>query len=306
MKKSYLLTGALLASVSFAAMAQAQTEIVVWHHAAGDENFVEIITEIVADFNASQQDWVVKMESFPQASYNDAVIAAALAGNLPDVLDVDGPVMPSWAYAGYMQPLNLSEGAVAEFLPGTLGQWDGSLYSVGMWDAAVALMTRRSTLEKYDIRIPTLDAPWTFDEFDAALVKIAESGDFDYPLDLGMAWTGEWYPYAFSPFLQSFGGDMVDRTTYQTAEGALNGDAAMAFGAWWQSLFTRNLAPGSRHLAMTRFSCQHLTSATGPSSVPQVGNGACHPRPNTPRGQTLSSNLPFKKSTFANFLTALG
>jgi multiple sugar transport system substrate-binding protein len=144
-----------------------------------------------------------------------------------------------------MQPLNLSEGAVAEFLPGTLGQWDGSLYSVGMWDAAVALMTRRSTLEKYEIRIPTLDAPWTFDEFDAALVKIAESGDFDYPLDLGMAWTGEWYPYAFSPFLQSFGGDMVDRTTYQTAEGALNGDAAMAFGAWWQSLFTRNLAPGT-------------------------------------------------------------
>jgi multiple sugar transport system substrate-binding protein len=31
--------------------------------------------------------------------------------------------------------------------------------------------------------------------------------------DVGMAWTGEWYPYAFSPFLQSFGGDLIDRST---------------------------------------------------------------------------------------------
>ena len=45
------------------------------------------------------------------------------------------------------------------------------------------------------------------------------------------------YPYAFSPFLQSFGGDIVDRSTYKTAEGALNGEDAVAFGNWWQSLF---------------------------------------------------------------------
>ena len=64
-------------------------------------------------------------------------------------------------------------------------------------------------------------------------------------IDMGMAWTGEWYPYAFSPFLQSFGGDIVDRSTYQTAEGVLNGDAALAFGEWWQKLFTEGYAPGT-------------------------------------------------------------
>jgi multiple sugar transport system substrate-binding protein len=61
-----------------------------------------------------------------------------------------------------------------------------------------------------------------------------------------MAWTGEWYPYAFSPFLQSFGGDIVDRTTYKTAEGALNGDAAIAFGEWWQGLFTGGYAQATQ------------------------------------------------------------
>ncbi len=80
----------------------------------------------------------------------------------------------------------------------------------------------------------------------AALDAAKASDKFEYPLDLGMAWSGEWFPYAFGPFLQSFGGDMVDRTTYQTAEGALNGEAAMAFGEWWQGLFTGGYAQATQ------------------------------------------------------------
>ena len=99
-------------------------------------------------------------------------------------------------------------------------------------------------LDALDIRTPTLDEPWTRDEFDAALETLQASGDFQYALDLGLAWTGEWYPYAFGPFLESFGGTIVD-TAANTAEGALNGDASLAFGDWWQSLFDRDLVPGT-------------------------------------------------------------
>jgi len=153
--------------------------------------------------------------------------------------------MPNWAWSGYLQPLPIDETIIENFLPGTKGEWDGKLYSIGLWDAAVAMVTRQSYLEEHGIRIPTLEEPWTLEEFDAALVTLQDSGDFQYPLDLGMAWTGEWYPYAFSPFLQSFGGDIIDRETYATAEGALNGDAAVEFGEWWQSLFERDLVPGT-------------------------------------------------------------
>ena len=68
-------------------------------------------------------------------------------------------------------------------------------------------------LEANGIRIPTLDEPWTLEEFDAALETLQATGEFEYAFDPGMAWTGEWYPYAFSPFLQSFGGDIIDRST---------------------------------------------------------------------------------------------
>jgi multiple sugar transport system substrate-binding protein len=109
----------------------------------------------------------------------------------------------------------------------------------------VALVTRKSIHDEFGIRVPTLAEPWTGEELEEALQKIKASGKYEYPLDLGMAWTGEWYPYAFSPFLQSFGGDIVDRSTYKTAEGALNGEAAVKFGEWWQHLFTENFVPGT-------------------------------------------------------------
>jgi multiple sugar transport system substrate-binding protein len=245
MNKLIALSGALGLSSLCASAALAATDLTMWYHGAGNPVEREIIVGIINDFNASQSDWKVNLEEFPQAAYNDSVTAAALAGKLPDIIDVDGPVMPNWAWSGYMAPLEISEDQLKDFLPGPIGKWGGELYSVGLWDAAVAMVTRRSTLDEFGIRVPTLEQPWTGEEFEEALQKIKASGKFEYPLDLGMAWTGEWYPYAFSPFLQSFGGDIVDRSTYKTAEGALNGEAALKFGEWWQHLFTENLVPGT-------------------------------------------------------------
>lgn len=234
------------AILAWASAAQAQTTLSMWYHGAGNEVEQKLINELITDFNASQTDWKVELQSFPQAAYNDSVVAGALAGNLPDILDVDGPNMPNWAWAGYMQPLQIDESKIANFLPGTKGIWDGKLYSIGLWDAAVALVTRQSTLDELGLRKPTVEQPWTKDEFMAALDAAKAAGKWEYPLDLGMAWTGEWYPYAFSPFLQSFGGDIVDRSTYKTAEGALNGDAALAFGEWWQGLFKNGYAQATQ------------------------------------------------------------
>lgn len=244
--------GAILAT-GVAGGAMAQTELSLWYHGAGSANAEEaLVNQLVEEFNASQSDWKVAIETFPQGAYNDAVGAAALAGNLPDILDVDGPVMPNWAWAGYMQPLGIDEAKLEGYLPGPIGRWNGEVYSVGLWDAAVAMTTRRSTLENNGIRVPTIDNPWSLDEFNAALATLAATGDYEFPLDLGMAWTGEWYPYAFSPFLQSFGGDIVDRSSYGTAEGVLNGDEALAFGEWWQSLFANGYAPGTSQDAADR------------------------------------------------------
>jgi len=233
------LAGSTALATLLATGAFAQTELSMWYYGAGNPVELELINKVISDFNASQSDWVVTLETFPQIAYNDSVVAAALAGNLPDIIDVDGPIMPNWAWAGYLQPLPIDEALIADFLPRTL-------YSIGLWDAAVSLVTRQSTLDTLGLRTPTLEEPWTGEEFMAALDAAKANGSWEYPLDLGMAWTGEWFPYAFSPFLQSFGGDIVDRSTYQTAEGVLNGDAALEFGNWWQGLFTNGYAQATQ------------------------------------------------------------
>lgn len=244
-----VLSSALKTSLSVLALssvgiaAQAQTPLSFWYHGAGNPVEREIVVGLIDDFNTSQGDWVVELAEFPQESYNESVVAAALAGNLPDIVDVDGPIMPNWAWAGYLRPLDLPDGTIDGFLPGTIGRWNGELYTVGLWDAAVAVLARRSILDEHGIRIPTLDAPWDQEELDEAFLALQASGEFEYPFDVGMAWTGEWYPYAFGPFLQSFGGDILDASV-PTAEGVLNGDAGFEFGDWWQSLFDRDLVPG--------------------------------------------------------------
>ena len=245
MKKFAILLVAAVAAAFVSDAALARTELSFWYHGAGNNMERQILTGIIKDFNKSQAKWEVKLEEFPQLAYNDSVTAAALANKLPDILDMDGPNMPNWAWAGYLQPLKLPQEKIANFLPGAIGKWQGKLYSVGLWDAAVAIFARKSVLEAQGIRIPTLDKPWTGEEFTDALKKLKASGKFDYPLDLGMSDKTEWYPYAFSPFLQSFGGDLVDRKTYRSAEGVLNGEDALKFGNWWQSLFKEKLAPGT-------------------------------------------------------------
>ena len=298
MKKIRKIALLLLLLASLAGAANAQTELSMWYHGGAWAAEHQVFLDLIEAFNSSQSDYTVVMEAFPQESYNSSIVAAAVAGELPDIIDVDGPVMPGWAWAGWMAPLTLPEGALDEFLPGPIGMWNGELYAVGLWDAAVAIFARRSVLEANDIRIPTLDNPWTGDEFDAILEQLQATGDFDYALDLGMAWTGEWYPYAFSPFLQSFGGDMIDRSTYLTAEGALNGPEAVAFGEWWQSLFERGLVPGTSQDGADRetgfidgrYALQWIGNWVGVSTLEQVGDDLMFlPAPDFGHGSTIGA-----------------
>lgn len=231
-----LLSILAVSAVAPAALAQ-KTKLSLWTHNAGNSLELGAVQKFVKDFNTSQNKYEVVIEAFPQASYNDSVAAAAKAGSLPCILDLDGPTVPNFAWSGYVQPLPLSESVVSQINPSEVGRFNGKVYSVGQYDALLLMISRKSILNKYKIRVPTMAKPWTQDEFMAALKTLKASGDFEYPFDVNAGYTGEWWPYAFSPFLQSFGGDLIDRKTYLSAEKVLNGPQAVAWGKWFGSLF---------------------------------------------------------------------
>ena len=79
MSKFTILAGVLLTTALSSGTTFAQTTLSMWYHGAGNEVESKIVNQIITDFNASQADWKVELQSFPQAAYNDSVVAGALA-----------------------------------------------------------------------------------------------------------------------------------------------------------------------------------------------------------------------------------
>ena len=206
--------------------------VTVWAH-SGREAERRTIRTHVERFNQGQDAVRVVLTVLPEGSYNSQVQAAALAGDLPDVLEFDGPFVYNYVWQGHLAPIGslLSDELMGNLIPSIVeqGTYRGAFYSVGMFDSGLALYARRSMLEAVDARIPEhpRDA-WSVDEFDKILADLAANDEDGQVLDLKLNYEGEWYTYAFSPALQSAGADLIDRETYATASRVLNGPAAVS------------------------------------------------------------------------------
>lgn len=132
------------------------------------------------------------------------------------------------------------------FLPSIINQGtfqDGKLYSLGQFDSGLTLWGNKAYLEAAGVRIPTIDSPWTGEEFNAALAALQELPEVEHALDLKMNYgRGEWFTYGYSPLVQSFGGDLINRDDYQSAEGVLNGPEAVAAMTTLQEWFQKGYA----------------------------------------------------------------
>ena len=227
-------------------------EVSLWFH-GGSVGESETLQKQVEAFNASQSQYKVVINEIPGGSqsgsrYNDAVNAAAVAGDLPDILDFDGPFLFNYAWGGYLLPLDdlLSKDVQADVFPSVLEslKYNGQLFGIGQYDSGLALVGNRTLLEKAGVRIPTgVEDAWTFDEFNEALDKVIALEETEYAIDLKMNYgAGEWYTYAFSPIVWGMGGDFIDRSTYETAEGFINGPETVEAVTWLKGLFEEGYA----------------------------------------------------------------
>jgi multiple sugar transport system substrate-binding protein len=240
-----LLVAAIAPMMSASAQA---TEVTLWFH-SGQGGEREALDAMITSFNESQSDYVAVATEVPEGSYNDQVKAAALAGELPCVLDFDGPFVYNYVFSGDLIPLDsyISEEVKADLLPSVVeqGTVDGQLWSVGQIDSGLAIWGNRALLEAAGVRIPTgVEDAWTLEELDAAIAALAAVVPEDgYVIDFKMNYgRGEWMSYGFAPIIQGFGGDLIDRETLSTAEGFLNGPEAVAAMEWFQNLFEMGYA----------------------------------------------------------------
>jgi multiple sugar transport system substrate-binding protein len=203
----------------------------VWAH-AGDEAEREVLEGQVARFNAGDRGIQVDLTLLPEGSYNAQVQAAAVAGDLPDVLEFDGPFLYSYVWQGHLVPLDelLGPEVRADLLGSIIdqGTYRDRLYAVGTFDSGLGLYARRSHLESIGARIPAGPGDaWSGDEFDQLLHDLARLDPDGAVLDLKLNYAGEWYTYGISPLVQSAGGDLIDRESLSHASGVLDGPASV-------------------------------------------------------------------------------
>ncbi|MEW5956432.1 MAG: sugar ABC transporter substrate-binding protein [Chloroflexota bacterium] len=213
------------------------SQVTMWGH-GGTAQEAEAFSQILANFRVHRPDIQVALTELPSDKYNEQVHAAAyeasIAGGLPCLLEFDGPNTYNYVWTGILLPLDgyISAELKADFLPSIIAQGtylDGKLYSLGQFDSGLAIWGNKKYLEQAGVRLPTVDEPWNRAEFEGALEKLQALPEIEHALDMKLNYGfGEWFTYGFSPILQSFGADLIDRTDYQSADGALNGPQAVA------------------------------------------------------------------------------
>jgi multiple sugar transport system substrate-binding protein len=207
------------------------TQLSVWAH-AGQASERQTIEHQVQVFNQTQDAVHIELTFIPERTYNAQVQAAAIAGDLPDLLEFDVPYLYNYAWQGHLLPLEglLSPSVRQDLLPSIIqqGTYQGHLYGVGTFDSGLALYARRGQLVKIGARIPQHpDEAWSVQEFSQILEQLAADDEDGAVLDLKLNYPDEWFSYGFSPILQSAGGDLIDRSDYQHSSGVLNGHQAV-------------------------------------------------------------------------------
>jgi multiple sugar transport system substrate-binding protein len=237
-----------LSSAATAGAADSPTTITVGMRSVFHGDEARLIEAAAASFNRTQGAYRIELYNSNFKNHADWVQSVAMTGTLPCMIEVDGPFVATFSWRGYLQTLDqfVPREMRDDLLPSIISQgtYGGHLYSLGQFESGLGLWANRRYLAAADVRIPTVARPWTLVEFEQAMDRLAQLIGVDYPLSLSVYIdTNESYPYAYSPILEGFGGDLIDRNTYGSARGVLDGPQSVSamtrFQYWFKRGWTR-------------------------------------------------------------------
>lgn len=250
MRTKIFILGLLLLAISIAGGCAKNTPddfvtVRVWAH-QGQEAENEAMRAIATSFNAAHKNQKIRVELtfFPDSQYSEKISIAAAGRDLPDVLEIDGPLVARYVSAGLLHSLEpwFDAEAKKDFLPSIIeqGTIDENLYALGAFDSALVLYYDRSLLARAGVLAPRDGAAWTWEEFLAACKKLKSAGIEPVALHMNES-ADEWFTYAFSPVLWSAGGDLID-VGKNSVRGVLASESNVHALQAWQTLFQAGYA----------------------------------------------------------------
>jgi len=218
----------------------------VWCH-QGQEAENLAVREMAKAFNRTHKHENIRVQVafFPDYQYTEKLSGAAAAGDMPDAMDIDGPLLAQFVEAGLLQPLDpwFTDADRRDFIPTILqqGTINDKLYALGAFDSALVLYYDKAVFAKANVKPPEEGKSWRWERF-LQVCRTLRSAGF-VPVAMHMNETAdEWYTYAFSPLIWSGGGALIGKEG-KTVKGILNSPENVQTLKRWQMLFKENLAP---------------------------------------------------------------
>ncbi|WP_164234094.1 ABC transporter substrate-binding protein [Microbacterium hydrocarbonoxydans] len=198
----------------------------------------EAIQKIMDDFEKSNGEIEIDMQFIPADQFTTA-LQTATDEELPDVLEVDGPLIANFAYLDRIAPIDdwVSAETIDNQTEAIKGQntVEGDLYAVGMMNSGLAMWGNKKLLDAAGVTMPTTAADaWTAEEFSDVLDKLAAVDADGRPFGLAEnnGFSTEYGIYAFAPVLWSAGTPLIDDGK---AAGALDSETAVEAVETWAS-----------------------------------------------------------------------
>lgn len=188
------------------------TELSLWVPAGTDT-----IAPYVEEFNQANPEYEVTLREIPFAQYDTALGQAFSSGQGPDIAQINGTSMPSFAGAGFLQPIPPIIGEEGDLAPDNFypnlydaAAFDGEQVSIPIDTGTRVLQFNRKLLEKAGVE--PFGETATFPEILAAAQAVRALGT-DYQ---GFCYVGGVKEYTINsnmgPFIIQAGGSFVDES----------------------------------------------------------------------------------------------
>lgn len=209
-----------------------------------------VVEEMLASFMA-QYPWItVTRETFGWADYFQKVDLTTAGGGAPDVFLVDNTRIRNYVYNDVIQPLDkyVAAGYQDDWfpIPQTEMAYDGHIWAIPMQQSTEQIIYNKDIVAAAGLEPPTgYDAPWTFEDFQAALEKVTvkradgttEIWGFDTNYDMD--------DYGIQPWVAAHGGSYMD-PDWTTYEGYANGDKTVEATNYLVDFYRNGYAPIQR------------------------------------------------------------
>ncbi|MFS0562789.1 ABC transporter substrate-binding protein [Terribacillus sp. 179-K 1B1 HS] len=207
--------------------ANGPVEIEFWHAMSGPHE--EAIKKFADDFNSAHEDITIKPVN--QGSYDDLqqkIMAAAKAGNLPDMAQATTNVIPEYIDNKFITSLNdfiedpeigLSEDELNDYIEvfRDSSTWDDTYYSLPFSKSTRVLYYNQTLLEENGLEVPK-----TWDELQEVAKTVTKDGV------VGMGFENS-YEAEFQGILKQMGGTYMDEETGEPQFASKEGQEAMTF-----------------------------------------------------------------------------